>query len=365
MRLVGDAANLLRPGRRTHQLHGLHVPGDGLLHPAELLRRVGRVEERLGLTRQEGDRFPIAQKRVVELVEPGLPDASGEQVRAPHPVELMASERHVLEAVQGLERAQVLARAMTELAELVERLRMVGGESKRRLTVQPCPGEVVFREGTEARELHVRLGRVRRVPRERRHPPVGADGTRPVPRLVRRARQGLQRRQVVRLQPEELVERLHRHLRRLVAGGPGCGFGGEEGRGLLVGLARQGTEREVALGGLGVFTPALPDHRLRPERRRAPLPPTGEGGRDVERELMGLRVRDQEREQPLGREGVRLVGVGAAQVEVPRLRELALCNQRLGVGKGTRAFEREQELLVGGRGWGQSSGAEAQPQALG
>src|SRR5205823_935844 len=194
--------------------------------------------------------------------------------------------------------------------------------------------------------------------------PVGANGRGAVVGLVGGARQRLQRRQVVGLEPEQFVQRLDRHLRRAVAAAAGGGLGGEEGGGLFLILSRQPAEGEEALGGAGVLAPALANHALGPERGGRTLAPAGERAGDVERELVRLRVGDQQRQQPLGGKGVRLGGVARLQVRVARFLQLALGDQRFGVGERARAFEGEQELLVGSGRRRQPARGEAQPQAV-
>ena len=142
---------------------------------------------------------------------------------------------------------------------------MVGRQPQRGLAVQPGAGDVVLGLGAEAGQVHVRVGGVGGVAGERGEAAVGANGAGPVLRLVRGAGQRLERRQVVGLEAEQLVERLDRHLRRVVARGAGGGLGGEEGAGLLLLAAGERAEGEVALGGAGELSAALAHHRLDPE----------------------------------------------------------------------------------------------------
>ncbi len=349
----------------SRKLDGLLVARDRLLQLAELLGDAGGVEERLGVAGQQGDRLAVAQQRVLALLEARLPDLAREQARPADAVHLVAAEGDFAEAVERFDRAQVLSAAAAQVGQLVERVGVIRLEAQRRLAVEAGAGDVVFGLRAQRGHAHVGVGGVDRVAGERGDAAVGAHRAGAVLRLIRRARQGLERRQVIRPEAEQLVQRLDRHLRGLVPRGARGGLGGEEGGGLLLLLARQVAQRQVALGGAGALAAALAHHGLGPQRGGAPVPPAGERLRHVERQVVRLRIRHQQGEQPLDREGVRLVRVPVAQVQLARLGELALGDELFGVGEGARALQRQEELLVGHRGRRQPAGREAQLEPLG
>ena len=361
--LVRGLADGLGARRGAGELQRLLVAGERLLQLAQLLGHARGGEEGLGLAGQQRDGLAVAQQRVLRLLEALFPDAAGEEVGAAHAVQLVAGHGHLAQPVQGLEGAQVLAAAVAQLAQQQQRIRLVRREAQRGLAVQAGAGDIVLRLGAQPREVHVGIRGLGGVSGERGDAAVGAHGAGAVPALVRGAREGLEGRQVVRLEAEHLVEGLHRHLGRMVAGGAGGGLGGEEGGGLLGGAARQGAQGEVALGGAGVLAAALAHHGLAPEGGGALLAAAQQRGGHVQGQVVRLRVRHEERQQALGGEGVGVLGVTGLEVRLAGLGELALGEQGLGVGEGAGALEGQQQLLVGRGRRRQATGGEAQTQA--
>ena len=239
---------------------------------------------------------------------------------------------------------------------------MVRRQPQRRLAVQPGAGDVVLGLGAQPRELHVRVGglgagraRARRAGGRRASAPARSFG------LVRGAGERLERRQVVRLEAEQLVQRLHRHLRRVVAGGAGGGLGGEEGGGLLRGACARGRTARGSARRRGRALRGARAPRPRPTARRGSCRGGAAARRRRRAQLVRLGIGDEQRQQPLGGEGVRLVGVAepAGTPRAPR-RACPCGDERLGVGEGARALERQQQLLVGRSRRRQPAGGEAQ-----
>ena len=205
--------------------------------------------------------------------------------------------------------------------------------------------------------------RLVRVPRQRRDAPPGPDRAHAIPGLVRSARERLERGEVIRAQAQHLMECAHRHLRRGVARGAGCGFGGEEGAGVLSIAAGMRAEGEEALGRARRLAATLAHHGLGPHGRRTAVPAPREGAGHVDGQLVGGGIRDQQLQQTLGGEGVGLARVAGLEVGLARLLQPAQREQLLGLREGARALQREQELLVGGIGRREPTGGEAQLQA--
>ncbi len=360
---VGCAANAGVGGRRTGELHRLLVASDRLRNPTETLGGARLRGQRHHVSRQQRDRLAVAKERVVQLPEARLPDLAGAEVRPADQAQLVPTERDVAEPIEGPERPEGFAGAGAELAQELERGGKVGRQLERGLAMEPGPGDVVLAQRRQSRELHVRLGGLERIPRQRRQAAVRPEGPGPVLGLVRGARQRPEGWQVVRPDAENRVQRPHCHLRRVSLGGAGCGLGGGEGGGLVSPLPGQLHQREPPFCAPGGLAAALSHDGLCPERRGAVRAATGQRLDDVERVLVRGGVGDEEGEQPLQRERVRLVGAGAAQVGLPGLGELAGGHQRLGVGEGPGALEREQQLLVEQRRRRQRSGGEAEPES--
>src|SRR5262249_52571883 len=195
---------------------------------------------------------------------------------------------------------------------------------------------------------------------ERRKAPIGADRPRAIARQIRGAGQRLQGGEVIRTHSEQLVESLHRHLRRLIASGSSRRFRGVEGGGLLPCLSGQSAQGQEALRGAGIFAAPFADDRLRPQRGRAFVALLSQRRCDVQCQLVRLRISDQQAQQSLGGERVRLVHVAAPEVQLSSGAQVALRNHLLRVGEGAGAFQGKQQVLVRNAGRGNSAGGEAQ-----
>ena len=363
--MVGGVRGAAGPGVHrsgTGQLHRLLVAGHCLGDAAEGLGDAGLGHQRHHVAGEQRHRLAVAEQRIVQLVQALLPDLAGTEVGPADQPQLVSAEGHVAQPVEGTQGAERLAGTGAQLAEQLQRPGMVGGELQRRLAVQAGPGHVVLGQRREAGELDVRIGGLQRITGQRREPPVGTDGTRPVLSEVGCLGQRLQRGEVVGADAQERVERLHRHLRGLALRGTGGSLGGGERRGVLPVLARMLDQGQPALGAPRGLAAPLAHHRRGPQRCRAGGAATGQCLEDVEGELVRRGVGHQQRQEPLEGEGMGLLRTRSTEVGVTGLGELAGSHQRLGLGEGAGALQGEEQLLVEECRGRQRPGGKAQPQ---
>ena len=183
VRGVRRLADLFGARRRARKLDGLLVAGDGFLQLAERLSDARRQVVRLRLAGQQRRRFVKAQERVLGLFQARFPHETGEHVGAADAVHLVATHRDFTHAIERLDGAQPLTRPVAELAQLKERL-VVRRQTQRRFTVQARTREIVFGLRAQPRELHVRVGGIGCVTRQRREAAVRTNGARAVFCLV-------------------------------------------------------------------------------------------------------------------------------------------------------------------------------------
>ncbi len=184
VRGVRGLADLFGARRRARKLDRLLVAGDGFLQLAERFSDARRQVVRLRLAGQQRRRFVEAQERVLGLFQARFPHETGEHVGAADAVHLVATHRDFAHAIERLDGSQPLTRPVAELAQLEERLGVVRRQTQRRFTVQARTSEIVFGLRAQPRELHVRVGGIGCVTRQRREAAVRTNGARAVFCLV-------------------------------------------------------------------------------------------------------------------------------------------------------------------------------------
>src|SRR5260370_10493950 len=75
-------------------------------------------------------------------------------------------------------------------------------------------------------------------------------------------------------------------------------------------------------------------------------------------------IGDEQAKQALDRKGVCFVDIATLEIHLPRFRKPALRDQLYRVGKSARSFQGEKKILLRGGGCRNSSGGEAEPDAL-
>jgi hypothetical protein len=363
MRLVGQ-----RRGRGAQQLERLGELIDSLGDAVQPLGHATQADPGSGVAGQRADRLEVAQPRVLQLGQRVLVDPARLHLRA-------ASEDGITgvqlaDAVERAQGTQGLAGAGAEIGQSQQGVGVVGGQAQRGVVVQPRAREIVLDPGTELAQADVGPCGLGGVLGDGGQAAVGAQRGGVVPCTLGSLGQGQQRGMVIRAQPQRLVQRAHGQRGgagdlQLLSGDARRRLRRPERRGLLAAPARQRRKIEEARSRQRVLAPLQPQQPLHPQGRRRERPPLGKSADQIHRVVADVPIAEQERDEPLGGEGVGLGQLALAQEVAARALERSLLEVALALLERVGPLHREQQLLVGQSPRWRRAGREAQGDALG
>ena len=291
----------------------------GRLHPLpDVLRGPGGPGVGLGRRRQL-DRGPVAQEGVLGVLERSLPQGAGLEGGGGGGARVVGGEVEIAQPVQGADGAERVAGGRAGAGQRRQRRRIVRGEPQRVIEVQARRGGVGLPEQLAQLGMGARL--LRLVGIVGHDAPVGAQERLAVAGGGGQGPERPQRRHVVAPQRQRRLDRARRVLGRRRGQAEGALGGGQRGEDLAA-LGRGSGQLGPGAGRLLLLAPPQPYHGLGGQRGREARAAAEPLGGQVERLVVEPLLEQEEREEPLGGEGMDAGGRSGAEEELAGAGEL-------------------------------------------